>query len=477
MDSFYIEDLKELMLNGKRHETGNAYKIFPFNTRTQSTSLDSAFNEILGNYILEITQNKINNDLKVDHEFEGQNASEHHQLSAFIANDFLKNKNMNADDEFNFSKMLNNFLYPNGSFTPTHPYLFNLINYQRNEKSKEFKPYGAFLADCFGAETRLKDMFNDTTAENILMKVILESAQKLVVPTPYEKAPEYKSILPAFTDLYKEDIAFLQTNRERFFKDFGLLTHYYFFMYIVQVTYKAHSFTNADYTKATPLHFILENEKLSKSRRDRYFSQGYGEVDIRSNYLFAHINALSHLSYNVIEKGDEAAEQKNTVLLYSDLKDTLEAENDPDLMKDFIEKLQEWLVVYREWKKLEPAEVPNTFDELVRSYVWALTKGLHKDAQNRVGKMIKHLGSKLFIKARGSLGDTFNLQHDLLILLTSVIIKEDRMPLKQVFEEFERRGILLDKHSRQEVINLYNSHNILDKKSDSGDAQYVKRIL
>ncbi|MGR5981745.1 DNA phosphorothioation-dependent restriction protein DptG [Bacillus cereus] len=27
------------------------------------------------------------------------------------------------------------------------------------------------------------------------------------------------------------------------------------------------------------------------------------------------------------------------------------------------------------------------------------------------------------------------------------------------------------------IIELFDSHNILDKKSDSGDAQYVKRIL
>ena len=45
------------------------------------------------------------------------------------------------------------------------------------------------------------------------------------------------------------------------------------------------------------------------------------------------------------------------------------------------------------------------------------------------------------------------------------------------FNEFEKRGIALDRYSKKEVMNLFDNLNIIDKKSDSGDAQYVKPIL
>ncbi|KAB7651332.1 DNA phosphorothioation-dependent restriction protein DptG, partial [Bacillus sp. B2-WWTP-C-10-Post-4] len=37
-------------------------------------------------------------------------------------------------------------------------------------------------------------------------------------------------------------------------------------------------------------------------------------------------------------------------------------------------------------------------------------------------------------------------------------------------------GIYFDRDSRKIIIGLYEKLNILEKKSDSGDAQYVKYI-
>ena len=42
---------------------------------------------------------------------------------------------------------------------------------------------------------------------------------------------------------------------------------------------------------------------------------------------------------------------------------------------------------------------------------------------------------------------------------------------------YERRGLFFDRYSKEEIVNLLNTWNLIDKKSDSGDAQYVKQIL
>lgn len=51
------------------------------------------------------------------------------------------------------------------------------------------------------------------------------------------------------------------------------------------------------------------------------------------------------------------------------------------------------------------------------------------------------------------------------------------MRLKEVFKAFERRGIFLDDISKDQVADYYEKLNLIEKKSDSGDAKYVKRIL
>ena len=62
-------------------------------------------------------------------------------------------------------------------------------------------------------------------------------------------------------------------------------------------------------------------------------------------------------------------------------------------------------------------------------------------------------------------------------MLVAVSITQERIELKQLWEELEKRGVWLDHHSKEEVVKMLDKLNYMEKKSDSGDAQYVKTIL
>lgn len=64
-----------------------------------------------------------------------------------------------------------------------------------------------------------------------------------------------------------------------------------------------------------------------------------------------------------------------------------------------------------------------------------------------------------------------------MILLTSIIVKDEKKLIKEVFAEFEKRGVFFDRYTKEEVVNFYEKMNILDKKSDSGEVKYVKPVL
>ena len=83
-----------------------------------------------------------------------------------------------------------------------------------------------------------------------------------------------------------------------------------------------------------------------------------------------------------------------------------------------------------------------------------------------------------YLKRRGRSGMMLNISEEMLIFLTKICIKDqEKMRLNDVFSQFESRGVFLDAHSKSEIMRYYEKLNLIEKKSDSGDAQYVKRIL
>lgn len=83
-----------------------------------------------------------------------------------------------------------------------------------------------------------------------------------------------------------------------------------------------------------------------------------------------------------------------------------------------------------------------------------------------------------FLKNRGRSGRVLNISEELLIFLTKICIKDkEQIRLVDLFSEFERRGVFLDNSSKNAVSEYYEKLNVIEKKSDSGDAKYVRKIL
>ena len=70
------------------------------------------------------------------------------------------------------------------------------------------------------------------------------------------------------------------------------------------------------------------------------------------------------------------------------------------------------------------------------------------------------------------------INEDRLIFITKLCLKDrNKVWLNDIFREMEYRGVFFDTQSKSAVAEFYNKLNLIEKKSDSGDAQYVKRIL
>jgi len=83
-----------------------------------------------------------------------------------------------------------------------------------------------------------------------------------------------------------------------------------------------------------------------------------------------------------------------------------------------------------------------------------------------------------WIKNRKKSGLVLNLTESDVIFLTKISLRgQEKMRLIDLYREYEYRGIYLDNTSKEYLQDFFTKLNLIDKKSDSGDAQYVKRIL
>lgn len=101
-----------------------------------------------------------------------------------------------------------------------------------------------------------------------------------------------------------------------------------------------------------------------------------------------------------------------------------------------------------------------------------------KAANDKYVKKLSEFYKKRWLKNRKKAGYVFNLTERDIIFLTKISIQEkDRIRLTDLFSAYGERGVYLDNASKALLQEFFTKLNLLDKKSDSGDAQYVKRIL
>ncbi|MBX9955709.1 DNA phosphorothioation-dependent restriction protein DptG [Peribacillus simplex] len=456
----------------KKHDTGKSLDILPF-LANKNKPIKGKFNNILGEYIRNITGIKENSLKGKKRDF--YISSEDNETSELIADEV---KITNDDDRYDFVRFLNQYLFNQKEIKPIHPFLFNYIKVDK-AKQNEYGKYARFMNEVLVEDNEeIKAIFSNKETEDILTELILNKLDTLQGNLEKKsvdfKSNHYQPLLPSLSKQYQEDMIYLSQFKDYFLTSFPMLTNFYAFMYVCQLSFKFEQFTEADFDSTQPLYFSLEWETVSKRRKVVEGLEGYKYIRGNSSNLFPHIHTISQLSHNTLnEPFDE--NEKIPFITYSELLKQIQGQG-KEYEKAFLSELKQWIKEYSLWANVDIPDHSNTIPEAFKVLFHCLKAGTNSDVAKKYGENIEDLGSP-FLKSRGNSGKVFNVKHDFLLLITAVSVKNKRMPLNELFVEFEKRGIAFDRYSKKEIITLFDNHNILDKKSDSGDAQYVKPIL
>ena len=336
-----------------------------------------------------------------------------------------------------------------------------------------------YLVDVLGDESVLRASIKQTSAKLDEQSNVLEqfAMSKLASkPLSQTSAPPYQRITHAVQRKFESDFEYILGARNRT-RDYLIpLLEFYYFTYTAQAIMQLNRFMAGEREHCVPLYFCLEWEKTSLNRL--CYTQGWGVLRPALSKIFAHAIVLEILNQTEGDCGPV-----DYIRLYEFVQ-TAEKEDHriAEEIKVLTDRYRNAITDCPAMTELErrrvgenetAAEVHFLFDSVRTQFE---NTPRNRPYSSYADKFAEY--SKKYLKSRGRSGMMLNLTEETLIFLTKVCIKDqEKMRLNDVFAELEARGVFLDNISKEQVMHYYEKLNLIEKKSDSGDAQYVKRIL
>ncbi|USK35047.1 DNA phosphorothioation-dependent restriction protein DptG [Bacillus sp. F19] len=439
---------------GLTHNINKHAPYFPFPTRaSERARFARGFDGVVGEFTRLVSNHSLKEKIEIEDIIKG--------ISDKVQ--------MDIHDTPYFQRLMKLYLADNhSSMKVFHPHIFQYFQRTEGDEGKGEAEIALLLRDIYiKSNESIRSMFAKGNSDHVISKLILDQLDYLVVK---EKANKYVGKLPHITDLFNEDISYLAKYPEYFTVNLSLFLSYYYFFYISQLSLKLSQKFIADSSKVNELFYMLDWEGPGKSRKS--YTKGYNLIKDSLRNLLIQVNTLEHV--NSLQ-GTHGLSYPELVDFYNGISVIEQTE--------LSNVLTNWILEYRGLMELEQIkELPEKYDELIISLYNSIEEVHTKlptkqGTKSRYSLSLEQIGKKYFLKTRGSLGYMLNIKQELLLLITTVVVKDERKSLKSVFEGLEKRGLFFDRYSKEGIVELYDKLNLLDKKSDSGDAQYVKPIL
>lgn len=355
-----------------------------------------------------------------------------------------------------------------GKITNIHQ--LELIPLAENEKERKGEiDLINFFFDSFirNEEGQIQDIIKSQDDSDLLSEIM--DLSTVNTSSKNGSIAQYTNFFPFLKELFLKDFRNIAKNPSFLVSHISLLFVHYTFTAISQLILQTNKVNRFSQNELTPIYYILQWEKAAKWRAS--YKQGYKMLKEEMDDFFAHEHALNILGMNTFSS------KKNQ--FYHNIERQLK-EAGPEAEQEYIQSSYKWLYeVYHEKTNIDVDRYTEekTLEIMFNDFTEAIKKGISNEINSRYSIAYQAIVTKFFRKHGGPLGTILSLSQEHLLMLIAVSITEDRIELKQLWKEFEKRGVWLDYKSKEEVVKVLDKLNYLDKKSDSGDAQYVKSIL
>ena len=457
------ENLKKLMeVNFEKkslsHKINKKASLVPFKIENTFPEFEKGFYNIFGEFSRILLDKKMVKELSIDD-----------MIQEIYSGDMIID---DSDKEY-LTTLLDEYVFnEKNELKLSHPYLYLYIPLSNNKHKAGEKELALFLRDifCFDNE-KLVDFFNSKKSNQVLIKLILKYVPPLDDSKPEDKdypKRKYYPKLDYVTQLFEKDIAFAMENK-KFLDNMDNIFAFYYFFYISQLILKLSRGANYD-DDVEKVYYLLDWED---PHPDRDAVKSYDFLKKVCHATYPRTSLLSQLNTLL---GTEYYLEKELLVFFNEL--PLESR------KNFLYYLKRWIIDYATVRNFDEVplidDMPDDYEELVKKLYGYLNdekKGVSYKSKNFYNQNFEEFAKKYFLKRRGSYGYVLNMNRDMLQMLTALCVRDKKIKINQLFIEYEKRGIFFDVNSKKKIKIFLNNLNLIDKKSDGGDAEYVRPVL
>lgn len=415
---------------------------YPFSNKDYVAKRQFSFDEVIGRYISFLTGKKLNN-LNYE-EFKKECLAKFKEV---------------LDDE-QYADTIQELYFDDENIT-----LNSILTYQLHEAGNTSQK----VYEIFRSMSKFDKLdINFEKNHNFFEEIILDLLKSYMIEHKENKSSS--CYLPFLETLFAEDFKFITGNSHYFVKNIEKFLELYLFIYCSQLALNLKPNKNAlSIPQAQDIYFILNYEKASTERRN-VVDFGYQYLYDRAKYIFPYLSLLT-IFMKVFSSND--------FRLYNLLEVLDESDNSISILDNFNVK-------YREAKQLEALEYNSaTINEALESLLdSAYDQFKENSVVDRKGALDKYLKAfenqvaRPFLQNRGRLGKILVMDQDMILLLTNISIgNKSKLRFQELMLEFKKRGICFDTKSQVELVSLYEKIGNIERKSDSGDAIYVKTTI
>ena len=397
--------------------------------------------------------------------------------------DYLANQKQMPNVQIpEFVRMMRDIMFINGNLNITDSAFLKYLPLVPNDErisTKDRKKYNdgqkklaSYLYSMLSDELQ---NFGRSEMPNLFSKILKEALTPLGGSSDESKERDY-IVLPYIKKSFEEDLGWMLKQEESVkVKYLHLLLHFYVCYAVTQAIVRITAKDKQNEGVPAPFYFILNSERASvnhdavvrgwsfqipKSSLDKLYGKSQA-LDILNSVLGSNIGFYN----NIYEKLNE-----------TDFEDNRELCN--ELLSKYQEEKRE--VFNRrtsESGSIEEIKIDvQSYNEFI-STLEHLCTGLQSPSYiSRMRKKVIDLLSVRFLQSRRG-NYVLVLDNEMLTFPVALFTKSKKTKLEDMYKLFNSYGIYFNRGSRLAIEEYLLKLNLLDRKSDSGEAQYVTVIL
>ena len=387
-----------------------------------------------------------------------------------------------------FKDIMKDLMATDNQFVPIEASFLQYYSLDVKESGKVTK-YGAGqrrIATYLSSMILDKGEYNGiTTPSNLLSQIIKTALDSAEQPAKEKKDSYY--ILPFVRRQFEEDLKwFLSKDDYVIIKHIDLFLYFYVCYSVAQtiMSLDACNMVEKDLERPELCYFVLADEPASEKRCA--VTQGWSSR-FKSRYIekmYGRMQAVDIL--NTIAKSYE----EEVVGLYPDLLKRFSIvpfDETKQMCSDVLEyyNREKSQILKKRDSETNRGHIGEAFDCTVSSYeeffkkLESLCMKLQSQTyQSKFSSQIIDLFKiRLLQQRRGRGQAVLVLDEEMLPFLIALFTRERRTKLKDLYGKFAEYGIYFDMKTKEALAQQLQKMNVLERKSDSGEAQYATVIL